>query len=224
MHTGRGRSRWIELGAAVEGLVPALERSLGGDQQRLECWYREGMPALFDALRRSGFGAAEADEAAADVLVQAWRAVAADARIADEFAWIATVAVNARRASRREARRHTRLDERTADELAAPCERADDAEDAAARIRRAIEALPPPYSHVIALRARHGLHQSQITRAIRRWRAVSLHRARKIQRAAFAMLRVALEGGSPRDVWPQRFGRKNPWIGTPLPLVATLLR
>lgn len=206
------------------GLFAALTAESRGDAEPLRTWMRAAGRSLHRALLAAGFDRANADEAAAHVISEAWLAAARGAQVEDELRWISAVAGNwrasrlKRRATDERVLASLALSHRV--EVAPPTDHDDSLKE---RLRAAFRTLPPPYAHVVVLRGAHGRSESQITEWLRRFRPISVHQGRKLQRQSIVMLRAALAGDDPRRMWPQRYLQKNAWIGTPIVPLETLL-
>ena len=96
--------------------------------------------------------------------------------------------------------------------------------EACQRAHRLIARLPMPYRAIAELQLVHQWSRREMALWLCHWRPVRGETCRTLIRKAHQMLRVLGAGTDPRHHWPGRYGKKNPWIGTPPPPFSRLSR
>jgi len=159
--------------AAACTLETLLSRMAGGDESALRELYDRTSRRVYGlalAVLRDG---AAAEDVALEVYVQAWRQASRfDAATGSALAWLSTLArtraIDAWRARRRQAERHEALD--TQAELLVCEEPGPDAlgllAERAARVRTAVDALPPEQRRALQAAFFSGLTHTEVAAAL----------------------------------------------------------
>jgi DNA-directed RNA polymerase specialized sigma24 family protein len=196
----------LRLPIAVEGIIDAVRQSERGDASALETWHRAGYPILLSVLARWSKHDQHAGHLAGEISEQALTAVRKGHAIRSERGWMARIAS-------RGLARLLSSDKTTplpADLNQLPAATAQPLlvlirEENRARVRTAIAGLPTEYKFVLTLRYISGrTEQDTCARTEKRY-GIGRGGTRCRLQAGLEMVKITLEGRSPRACFPWRY-------------------
>ncbi len=210
----------------TDGLLAALGKADGRDRKPLEEWFERSGPLVIEALVVAGLDRQGARDLLGDMMREAFLAVRSGREVRSELGWLSGLA---KRLDEKEDKERSKVLEAPTDGRAGgadPSEeaaRADALAHARERIRAAAALLPPPYREVAILQGIEGKTREEIRAALNRIRPatlrqpVSIETVRTYIKVMHEMMAVALAGLDPRNFWPGKYLRKDPWILPPPP-------
>jgi RNA polymerase sigma-70 factor (ECF subfamily) len=174
-----------------------VDRCLEGDRAAFDVLVREHRGAVMAVARRLLRSPADAEDAAQETFVRAWRSLGTWRRDAPLRAWLLTIAVNACRTHGGRLRPVDPLE--SAPEPADPRTRADGAleeDDARRAVRGAVASLPPRQREVVVLKVFSDMTHEDVAGAL--GLSVGAVKAHLHQAVANLRRRLAAPEGDPR--------------------------